>query len=177
MKYALTAAFLLAAAAVAAQAGERHPMSIAALEAKFEERFAAIDADGDGMILPPEWRSAAGRPPNAILLSWRSTFRPHCVRSKDGDASRAFDRIDADGDGVISRDEFAAKRDARGGRAGRERRAMGRPPFDHLDANEDGVVSQDEFNAPLERLRALDANGDGQLDKAELRAGRPSCSR
>ena len=43
--------------------------------------------------------------------------------------------------------------------------------FSRLDADEDGFVSQAEFNEPIERLRALDANGDGQVDRDERRSG------
>ena len=43
--------------------------------------------------------------------------------------------------------------------------------FSRLDADEDGYLSEAEFAQPVERLRALDDNGDGQVDRDERRSG------
>jgi Ca2+-binding EF-hand superfamily protein len=99
-------------------------------------------------------------------------------RAETGDddlpAARAFDQLDGDRDGAISRAEFALARD-------RE--------FTRLDADHDGSVSRAEFvdrrlprsdlpSARVEALRrsfearfaALDANGDGRISQAEYAA-------
>lgn len=73
--------------------------------------------------------------------------------------------LDTDGDGVVTRAELEANRDAR--RAEHERRRF-------PDANEDGVVSTAEFLAAAEqRFARLDANGDGVLSPDELKDDRP----
>jgi len=44
--------------------------------------------------------------------------------------------------------------------------------FDEYDSNQDGQVSPDEMSAPIEELVSLDTNGDGRLDRREMRAVR-----
>ena len=106
-----------------------------------------------------------------------------------------FDRMDTNGDGYLTEDEFsnrgptAANRRAAGegvGRAGDRPRAgagerrpqrQGRMPirwrsFDEYDSNQDGQVSPDEMSAPIEELVSLDTNGDGRLDRREMRVAR-----
>ncbi|HSN20819.1 MAG TPA: hypothetical protein VLS49_09085 [Usitatibacter sp.] len=76
---------------------------------------------------------------------------------------RLLKAADANGDGVLSRDEalaFAAKR------------------FDSLDANHDGQVTADEVRASFQQKRAehwkkLDTDGDGRISKAEAQANAP----
>ncbi|MBB4630957.1 EF-hand domain-containing protein [Sphingosinicella soli] len=81
-----------------------------------------------------------------------------------GDGAAAFDKADADGDGVVTRSEFLKSRSAR---------------FDTMDRNNDGVVSESDFKrilkfrpeagARLERLIAeADANRDGKVTRAEF---------
>ena len=42
------------------------------------------------------------------------------------------------------------------------------------DANQDGILSVDEYQATVqEQFEAVDANGDGSLDVAELKSGAP----
>jgi Ca2+-binding EF-hand superfamily protein len=94
--------------------------------------------------------------------------------SDDLPAARAFDQLDRDGDGAITRAEFALARDSE---------------FTRLDADRDGFISRAEFvdrrlprsdlpSARVEDLRrtllarfaALDANGDGRISQAEYTA-------
>jgi hypothetical protein len=83
-----------------------------------------------------------------------------------GDGAAAFDKADANGDGVVTRSEFLKNRSAR---------------FDTLDRNDDGVVSESDFGRILkfrpeagERLERLiaeaDANRDGKVTRAEMDA-------
>ena len=71
----------------------------------------------------------------------------------------SFADLDADGNGVVSQEEFVA------------------PAMDHftkLDTDGDGTLSSAEFTAPLvERFKEIDTNGDGVLSEDELRAAHP----
>ena len=179
MKLGMKSTLILGSALLAvgpAVYGERRgPVSIAELEAHAAERFTAIDADGDQRISADEFNAADVRPP-------RFMRRGHHLRSGAERRGLKFDAMDADGDGSVSREEFEAARSAghRGGKPRRDGKDAGKAAkqadmkerlFSRLDADEDGFISQAEFSQPLERLRALDANGDGQVDRSERRSG------
>ena len=175
MKTALILGSVLLIAAGAVHSERRGPISIAEAEAHSAERFAAIDADGDEQISSDEFNAADMRPP--------FMGRGHHRRHRGGGLGLKFDEIDADGDGSISRDELAAARaaghrrgkpgrNADGGKRGkRDKAARKEKMFARLDADQDGFLSQAEFDKPVERLRALDANGDGRVDRHERRSG------
>lgn len=89
-------------------------------------------------------------------------------------AGTAFANMDANRDGVLSRDEFMAGRMGPG--AGRnqarqaERMEFKAARFDAMDANHDGKVGRDEFLAAARaRFAGADANGDGRIDRGEMR--------
>ena len=74
---------------------------------------------------------------------------------------------DTDGDGKISRAEFAAQAQARGGTHDPAR------IFDRLDINHDGYLDKGEIHAALEqRFQRLDANKDGVITAEERAAMR-----
>ena len=105
-----------------------------------------------------------------------------------------FDRIDADGDGFISKKEFpgrrglASRNERPAGNAARREgerpRMRGQAPqrqasmpmrwrsFDEYDSDKDGQVSKAEMAAPIDELASLDMNGDGRIDRSEMRASR-----
>lgn len=134
-------------------------------EAQAAQRFAKMDANGDGKLDTAD----------------RAAMR-----------ARMFDRIDVNHDGSISRDEFAAMH--RGGRDGQPGAGApgsdhaGKRGGHHMgmrghrggmgmmkaaDANNDGAVSQAEFTAgALKRFDAADANHDGTVTQAERKAAR-----
>lgn len=67
-------------------------------------------------------------------------------------------RLDADGDGTLSREEMMAPADRR---------------FMLLDTDRDGRLSRDEFRAgSLRQFERLDVNRDGRVDTAERQAMR-----
>jgi|LakMenEpi03Aug12_release.lakeMendotaPanAssembly.Ray.scaffolds.fasta_scaffold376103_3 hypothetical protein len=51
------------------------------------------------------------------------------------------------------------------------------PVIAALDANGDGVIDAAEINGAAKALLALDKNGDGQLTAEEIRPGRPDGQR
>ena len=166
MKTALILSGILLIAAGAVHGERRGPVSIADLEARSAERFSAMDSDGDERISAAEFAAADLR---------RGAFlhRGHHRKRWGGRAGLNFDDIDADSDGSISREELDAASRAGNGDAGKpDKAAMKEKLFARLDADQDGFLSQAEFGKPVERLRALDANGDGQVDRDERRSGR-----
>lgn len=96
------------------------------------------DADGNGSVSRQEWLAAAGA---------------------------RFDRLDANKDGVLTRDELSR---------GRRQGPAGQRLFSRMDTNGDGQISLDEFQAahpqaPADLFARLDTNHDGQLSPDELR--------
>ncbi len=85
--------------------------------------------------------------------------------AESGARGERLRKADANGDGLVSREEAkAAPRLAK--------------HFDEIDANKDGQVSPEEMRAFHEKRHAehwkrLDANGDGQVSKAEAQASAP----
>ena len=153
----------------------RRGVSIETLESRAAQRFARADADGDGRITPEEF--AAARMDRRGRRGGEEARRGG--RRDDGQRDRrrprgpfglpfgegAFDAADADGDGKLSREEWRElPRAARS--AARERM------FARMDTNDDGVLEAGELAPDLERLRALDVDGDGRLTRRELREGR-----
>jgi len=120
-------------------------------------------------------------------------FRHDAGASNDRDARKAamFDRIDADHNGSISRDEFMAARPRGPGRdeAGRDgpmagmghgghgghhrggRGGMGMMMLHMADANKDGSVTRAEFDAAVaQHFDQVDTNHDGTITGDERRA-------
>jgi hypothetical protein len=87
------------------------------------------------------------------------------------EAAARFAKMDANHDDKISKDERPEPRDGRGGRfAGRM--------MDRIDTNSDGAISLDEQRAQAsQRFDKLDTNHDGKLDKPERDAARERMGR
>lgn len=94
-------------------------------------------------------------------------------------------RIDSDGDGKVSRMEWAAMVDAspmlqstslsEAQRNGLRAALMA--GFDQNDSDKDGELTLDELMAkPLMRFACMDANHDGKVTQAEAEAGMDKCS-
>lgn len=130
-------------------------IAIAATAAAGPERLERADTDGDGLVTFAEFEAA------------------HRDR-----IARHFERLDSDGDGVLTADEREAAAAAhREGRHKWHRSRRGAPDperiVEKLDSDGSGSVSLEEFGerrfAPdAESFYAADANGDGELDSAEL---------
>jgi Ca2+-binding EF-hand superfamily protein len=97
-----------------------------------EKRMKTMDINNDGQISRDEWK---GRP-------------------------EAFNRIDKNGDGSLTQEEFAT---AARNHAGR---------LNQMDTNNDGKISRDEWKGNPKRFDRLDANGDGVITKEEIRGAR-----
>lgn len=84
-----------------------------------------------------------------------------------GDAM--FARLDAEGEGRVSIEDMAAWRHA--ARPGRHPEARPHRGFARMDTDGDGFVTKVEFDeAHMTRFNALDANGNGVIDADEMPA-------
>ena len=141
-----------------------------------KESFARLDADNDGVITQVEVDTAIKNMKQWRGRSGETVFR-RMDRDGDGRVSRDewtlngdhFARFDRNQDGFISADEvmlFDRKRKKGGrndSRSGRDSAHF----LDKYDTDRDGVVTKDEFKHER-RFAEMDANGDGVLSKAEV---------
>jgi Ca2+-binding EF-hand superfamily protein len=76
--------------------------------------------------------------------------------------TEVFDKIDADGSGTLTKEEM---------KAAHEKRAQER--FKKMDANGNGVIDRDEFRGPPEAFDKIDADKSGGLSPEELKNASP----
>ncbi len=172
-------------------------MSRADIQARIQAQFARRDTDRDGFLTAEEMggrkvvrqerrmANRAARGERAIVNEGRAR-----------DPNIAFDRIDLNRDGSLSRDEFARAREVRiekrvmigegarsvagssdrSGRAGRGGGGMGQRMLKRADADRDGKVTLAEATAgALRRFDRIDGNRDGRVtpeERAAVRAQR-----
>jgi Ca2+-binding EF-hand superfamily protein len=73
-----------------------------------------------------------------------------------------FEKIDKDGDGILSKEELEESR--------REAREEARKRmFERFDADGSGTISREEFPGPDERFAGMDTNSDGELSPEETK--------
>lgn len=174
----------LAASALAGAGRPEFPLSVADARDRAEARFQTMDADGSGEVSPAEFGAAAselrdhrfpgpafhhGRRPG----EWRrATEARQAEQGPTRDAPEdmeagLFDRLDANADNLLSREEFTTDRL----RAARQEAVQGRM-FDHLDADGSGGLSRQELPDPSRWLEAMDSDDDGTVTREEARAHR-----
>lgn len=118
---------------------------------------------------------ATPNPPGAMGPGMRSPGMQGMDANNDGVVSRdefmsahlradaRFAQLDANKDGAVSREEWLAE-PAGQGRSGR---------FDQMDSNGDGRITREELDARrTARFNALDADRDGQLTAQEMHSAR-----
>lgn len=131
--------------------------------------FAAVDANHDGAITRPEatrYLAFIG------LMSLREKGREFQAMdtNKDGKISQSeykgskdvFARIDANHDGLVTRDEAIRAFNRR------VHRAMVVAQLRSMDANHDGIISASEFKGTVPRFVRLDVDHDGAISRADL---------
>ena len=145
--------------------------------ARSDQRFARLDANGDGVISGDEL------PGRGRLVASTDTNKDGKITKAEYSAQAAarFAKLDANGDGKISPDERKAMGDRM--RGGRGRGAPGAPGamsrhgghgmLARIDINKDGKISREEMRARVDaRFDRLDTNKDGFIDQAEMQAAR-----
>ncbi len=170
------------AAAAPSGAEDRFPISIDAAETRLQERLAALDTDGSETISLSEYEQAdtplthrrkpmqrrhrgegRARHDGARHVQHAERMQAH----REAMQAEVFAIMDSDGDGAISESEHAAadRREVRS-------LAMKRTMFKRLDEDADGLLQFSELSARLDKLRAADSDGDGQVTREEMRAHR-----
>ena len=167
-------------------------MTRAEVVAMVREHFGKMDADRNGAITKTEIENLHA----GMSRDFKDFQGGH--RMTMGDPNAAFDRLDANKDGAISREEFSKGREERiERRIVRHEEAKEGAPKDgkevrrHVmrmhgpgrfggrmivmaDSNSDGQITLAEAEAmALQHFDQMDANKDGQVTPEERRAGRP----
>lgn len=172
--------------------------------AKVREHFGRMDADRNGSITQQEITEGHVKMGERFKIkhpggAWQGENAVHAVQhGQRADPNVAFDRLDANKDGSISREEFAKAREERverrivmrekmkqgspkdGKEMGRHVRRMhggggfGGRMIVMADTNSDGQITLVEAEAlALQHFDQMDSNKDGQVTSEERRAGRP----
>ena len=162
-------------------------MTLAEVQAKVAQAFQKKDANRDGALTEDElgrkhpMRGARAGTAPAGVPNGVVPVRPKM------DSNAMFDRMDANRDGVISRDEFAKGHDMRIARRvamrgpdgarmkmrhpGMHGGMMGARMFGMADSNKDGRVTLGEAQATAAQHFAMaDANRDGRVTADEMKA-------
>lgn len=93
-------------------------------------------------------------------------------------ASTALTKLDKNGDGTLTKDEMRPPKPGTGDTPPQGDGPQGPPPqgmrpvpplIAALDTDKDGTISAEELKAASESLKTLDKNGNGALDREELR--------
>ena len=148
------------------------------------QMFQFLDANRDGFITRDELDSMHKR----MMGMHEGMAKQMAERGMQGhDRAAAFDRLDTNHDGMISRQEFMAAKPhmehrvmvmreggpgpgMEGMRMHMHGASFGAHLFDMADANHDGRVSlQEATNAALQRFDRADLNHDGKLTPEERR--------
>lgn len=135
-------------------------ISASEMDERTAKFFEGADADGNGGVSKDEMK--------AFHEARRAEFRAERNPDKNGDgvadltefvnsAQERFDRLDKDGNGLLSEDE-TQREGRRGGDRGK------------ADANDDGSVDRTEFIASAQsRFEKMDKDGNGVLSEDEMR--------
>lgn len=144
----------------------------AELIAARDARFDAMDADKDGAVTKEEAEAHRKAMRAEMKAKHVESGKDKKERSDKSDArGDMFDKLDADNNGSLSKEEFEAAQRHHGKKEGRKAH-RGDRMMAKMDANKDGKVTRDELGTEMaERMiKHLDTDGDGKISKAEAEA-------
>ena len=157
-------------------------MTRAEVEGHVAKMFARVDANHDGVITKAETDAAH----QAMAGKWQGRHGDHAMGKMGAtggmhrDPAAAFDRIDANHDGMISRAEFVQAHAMREQKMGEMkgmpgmkgiRGGMADRIFEKADTNRDGRVTQAEAQAEaFAHFDSIDTNRDGRITPEERQA-------
>jgi len=136
------------------------------------DHFAKFDANGDGFITPDEVMPKGGRrqrqrydigsgKDSAAFLTKYDKNRDGSIDKKEFPHGRRFAEIDADGNGLLSKEEVEQSLD-------KARSERSYDFIERFDLNRDGKVTREEFTGPARIFESKDKNFDGVVDQSDL---------
>ena len=140
--------------------------------------FSEADANGDGAVTQDELRSFVTAQFEQMDADddervTKDVFVDYVAEQRQARVQQRFEQLDQNGDGALSPEEFRAARERAAVRRGRDGEEIGERLFRRLDANDDQALQPIEVTSLADRLFArADANADGRVTQAELRARR-----
>ena len=172
-------------------------MTRAETVAMVREHFGRMDTDHNGTITKEEAMQGHEKMAGHVRGGPDAPHRTWMHEGPTGDPNAAFDRLDSNRDGAISRDEFAKaheqriekrieireqRKEARNDKGDRREFRMhrmggmgGGRMIVMADTNHDGQITLGEAEAlALQHFDRMDSNRDGQVTPEERRAGRPT---
>ena len=136
--------------------------------AKVREHFAKMDANRDGFVGTDEMQAMRGH--HKQKMGAMGGHHGDRMSMGDGpmrDPSKAFDRIDTNRDGMISRDEFAKGREMR---IERKMVMKGTPGAPGMDGEHGGMIKMHKMGGGMMRggmMKMADIDKDGRVSLQE----------